>query len=46
MKAEPRVAAATPGRNDMVTITNGTETETVKYKKAEERLAAGWQLLG
>ncbi len=37
--------AATPGRNDMVTITNGTATETMKYKKAEERLKQGWRIV-
>lgn len=43
--ATPRTAQAAPGRNDMVTITNGTETETVKYKKAEAKLAQGWRLV-
>jgi preprotein translocase subunit SecA len=34
------------GRNEMVTITNGIETETVKYKKAEERLQNGeWRIV-
>ncbi len=34
------------GRNEMVTITNGVETETVKYKKAEERLKSGvWHVV-
>lgn len=41
----PVVKAPTYGRNDMVTITNGTETETLKYKKAEERLASGWTIV-
>jgi len=41
-----RTAVTTPGRNDFVTITNGTKTETLKYKKAEARLASGtWQLV-
>ncbi len=40
-----RVADKTPGRNDVVTITNGTVTETVKYKKAEEKLATGWRIV-
>ncbi len=44
-KAAPRVVAAAPGRNDMVTITNGTKTESMKYKKAEPLLAAGWSLV-
>ncbi len=34
------------GRNDKVTITNGTETRELKYKKAEELLATGqWRLV-
>ncbi len=34
------------GRNEMVTITNGTDTETIKYKKAEEKLASGeWRIV-
>jgi len=37
--------ADVPGRNDMVTITNGIETETVKYKKAEDRLKNGWRIV-
>ena len=45
VKAAPRVAEQMPGRNDMVTITNGTETKQVKFKKAEPLLGAGWQLL-
>ncbi|MFZ2253476.1 MAG: preprotein translocase subunit SecA [Minisyncoccia bacterium] len=35
------------GRNELVTITNGTLTETVKFKKAEERIASGeWTVVG
>lgn len=33
------------GRNDMVTITNGTETKELKFKKAEELLRSGWRLV-
>jgi preprotein translocase subunit SecA len=33
------------GRNDIVTITNGTQTQTVKYKKAEPLLAQGWTVV-
>lgn len=34
------------GRNELITITNGTETETVKFKKAEEKLrAGGWRIV-
>ncbi len=44
LKATPRVAEEMPGRNDIVTITNGTETRAVKFKKAEPLLGSGWQL--
>jgi preprotein translocase subunit SecA len=37
-------SAPTPGRNDLVIITNGTETKEVKYKKAEPLLSAGWTI--
>jgi preprotein translocase subunit SecA len=34
------------GRNDFVTITNGTDTETMKFKKAEPLLASGeWKVV-
>lgn len=34
------------GRNDMVTITNGTETKSLKFKKAEALIATGeWNLV-
>jgi preprotein translocase subunit SecA len=34
------------GRNDKVTITNGTETQEMKYKKAEPLLKSGqWRLV-
>ncbi|HET8581138.1 MAG TPA: preprotein translocase subunit SecA [Candidatus Paceibacterota bacterium] len=32
-------------RNDRVTITNGSESQTVKYKKAELMLAQGWRIV-
>lgn len=32
-------------RNDHVTITNGTETREMKYKKAEPLLAQGWHIV-
>ena len=32
-------------RNEMVTITNGTETQELKYKKAEPLLAEGWTIV-
>jgi preprotein translocase subunit SecA len=35
-----------PNRNDLVTITDGTKTETLKYKKAESLLASGaWKIV-
>jgi preprotein translocase subunit SecA len=36
------VSTSAPGRNDLVKITNGTETKEMKYKKAEPLLAEGW----
>ncbi len=45
-KTGPRAASKIPGRNDIVTITNGTETKEMKYKKAESLLEDGkWQLV-
>ena len=51
-KANTTAAARTPvtnevvhGRNDLVTITNGTDTETIKYKKAEPLLQEGWEVV-
>ena len=32
------------GRNDKVTITKGSESKTIKYKKAEPLLSDGWEL--
>ncbi len=39
-------AAEKHARNDRVTITNGTETKEMKFKKAEEFLAKGWKIAG
>ena len=33
------------GRNDLVTITNGSETRELKFKKAESLLAEGWTVI-
>lgn len=33
------------GRNDLVTIRKGTETQTLKYKKAEALLTEGWEIV-
>ena len=47
-----KVATRTPvtndvvhGRNDLVTIANGTDTQTIKFKKAEPLLEEGWKLV-
>ena len=34
-----------PNRNDTVTITDGKETQTLKYKKAEPLLESGWKVV-
>jgi preprotein translocase subunit SecA len=45
-KQAPRVSIKTPGRNDIVKITNGTEVKELKYKKAEPLLAEGqWKIV-
>ncbi|MBY0111033.1 preprotein translocase subunit SecA [Patescibacteria group bacterium] len=41
----PVVKGEMPGRNDTVTIRNGEETRTMKYKKAEPFIAEGWELV-
>jgi preprotein translocase subunit SecA len=43
---EPARAKEVIGRNDLVTVTDGKTTETMKYKKAESLLATGaWKLV-
>ncbi len=42
---EPVVKGHEIGRNDMVTITNGTDIQTMKYKKAEVLFGEGWTLV-
>ncbi len=42
---QPAKAASLPGRNDLVTISNGTDTQTMKFKKAEEYLKRGYKIL-
>jgi len=44
-KREPYHAPKTYGRNEKVTITDGEETKVVKYKKVEELLKDGWNLV-
>lgn len=41
----PIVSSDTPGRNDLVTIQKGEETQTVKFKRAEALLKEGWTLV-
>jgi len=41
----PVTSGAVPGRNDMVTISKGKDTQTLKYKKAEPLLAQGWTIV-
>ncbi|HEX8946881.1 MAG TPA: preprotein translocase subunit SecA [Candidatus Paceibacterota bacterium] len=44
-KPQPVTNGATYGRNDLVTIRKGNETQTLKYKKAEPLLAEGWEIV-
>ena len=44
LKLEPYVAPKKIGRNEKVVITKGTESKTLKYKKAEQLLEDGWVL--
>ena len=37
-------ASNEPGRNDVVTVSNGSETRQLKYKKAQDLIASGWVL--
>ncbi len=43
-KAEPRVSADTPNRNDIVTIYSGENEQQMKYKKAVPFLENGWKI--
>lgn len=42
----PVVNKAQHERNTPVTITNGTDTQTLKYKRAEQLLKEGWKIVG
>jgi preprotein translocase subunit SecA len=44
-KRAPAVKVGGYERNDVVTITNGTETQEMKYKKAEQLLTQGWSIV-
>ena len=41
----PIVKSKAPGRNDLVTIKKGEEIKTLKFKKAEQLFAEGWELV-
>lgn len=43
-KKAPIVKDKSYGRNYLVTVTNGTETRQMKYKKAEPLLVSGWKI--
>jgi hypothetical protein len=43
---QPVKAGEEYGRNDLVTITDGKETQTIKFKKAETLIATGsWKII-
>ena len=44
-KRQPVVVERKIGRNDKVTIQKGSETKTLKYKKAEQFINDGWQII-
>jgi len=43
--ARPVVATTSYGRNDLVTVRRGAETQKVKFKKAEQMLKEGWVIV-
>jgi preprotein translocase subunit SecA len=46
INGQPRASEKTYGRNETVTITNGTETKEMKFKKAESLIASGeWKVV-
>ena len=44
-KPQPYKAPIVPGRNEKVTITKGSESRVLKYKKIEPFLEDGWTLV-
>jgi len=44
-KREPVTVEKKIGRNDKITIQKGSETKTIKYKKAEQFINDGWQII-
>jgi preprotein translocase subunit SecA len=46
-KSEPRSVGESIGRNELVTITDGNTTQTLKYKKAQTLIEeGGWKIVG
>jgi preprotein translocase subunit SecA len=44
-KSKTIVKGEAYGRNDIVVVSNGTETKELKYKKAESFLSQGWKII-
>ena len=44
-KKQPVIADKKIGRNDKIVIRKGSETKTIKFKKAESLLKDGWQIV-
>ena len=44
-KVKPVESGKKYGRNDKVTISNGSETKILKYKKAESLIEQGWNII-
>tara|TARA_Y100001970_G_scaffold16832_1_gene18997 strand:+ start:27242 stop:30325 length:3084 start_codon:yes stop_codon:yes gene_type:complete len=44
-KREPIVVDKKIGRNDKITIKRGSDTKTIKYKKAQQFISDGWQIV-
>ena len=44
-KKQPVTVDKKIGRNDRVTIKKGSKTKTIKYKKAEQFIDDGWQII-
>ena len=44
-KVAPVTKGKTLGRNDLVTITDGSDTKVLKFKKAESLLSNGWKII-
>ena len=45
IKREPITTDKKIGRNDKVTIQKGSETKTIKYKKAQSFISDGWHII-